>query len=172
MISEQIEDKSPFEILFSTDGESIEDWFDSLIDDIIIPKPAYSVGDTKKRILKCAFAVLCKHVIEEAHGNYPYTDFQELIRETNLKQWQRQSWYLFGAEGIKWEEDYEFNEDPFELMMEDLIKRYVYWWSEYIRKNLNQEERIAIFAKLLDTTEIPINSILMQALNFYIRPIL
>jgi hypothetical protein len=169
MLEEVKHRKNPFEVLMGECDEDVNDLVDDILREV---KGEYSsLSKAKSEILKCACAVLCKHVLEEAHGEYPFTDFQELIRETNLQRWQHESWYLFGSEGIKWQDDEEWKEPPFELMMEELLIKYVNWWGVYLREKKSQEERIEILSKLLGGFDVPSSQLYMQAVNFYIRPI-
>ena len=171
MIEEIKRAKNPFEVVFNNYNEEVDQLFDRLINEAENLPYHTTLTRVKQEVLKCAFAVLSKHVLEEAHGNYPFTDFQELIRETNLQRWQHESWYLFGAEGIKWREDFEWQEAPFVQMMEKLIIKYVAWWGDYLREHLSQEERIKILSVLLGGFDVASSHQYMQSVNFYIRPL-
>lgn len=160
--------RNPFEVLLKDYNERIDEHVDALVNEV--EGGCSTLSKAKSDILKCAFAVLYKRVLEESREAYAFTDFQEVIKETKLQRWQHESWYLFGAEGIKWQDDEAWNEAPFELMMEELLIKYVYWWSDYLRANKSQEQRIEILSRLMAGYDVAGSQLYMQAVNFYIRP--
>lgn len=160
---------NPFQELFN--DYSLDETYNELFQTAFPVWQEDSVQHVKATILKAAFAVLCAHVIKEANDEVAYTDLDELIDSAGLHNHKSQYLYLLGAEGIAWQEDDEFDSDPFAAMLKELMVKYVEWWANYLRSELTPEERMALLSKFPGVPNIKGSPQFMRALKFRVQSI-
>ena len=120
---------NPFEILLDTYQEESGKFYIKVLRQVKFVPPLSSVGQTKQRLLKCAFAYLCMEYLNKVSGDMYYDDLPLFIEEMGLRRKLPEVYYLMGEENIKWELEtvVEPNQIDEELFFE-LIQKYIKWW--------------------------------------------
>lgn len=127
---------NPFSILCDSYADEAAQFYDKLIRKVEFGiRNTNTIGQTKRRLLKCAFAYLCMDYIHEVADIYPNEDIPLFIEEMHLENHLPAIYYIMGQEGIKWEIDTfpkasEIDEELFFELMQD----YKRWWGRRIKK--------------------------------------
>lgn len=125
---------NPFRILLDTYQEESEEFYIKVLKQVKYVSPLSSVGQTKQRLLKCAFAYMCMEYLNTVNDDMYFDDLPLFIEEMALEKKLPEIYYLMGKENIKWElaEALETNQIN-EGLFFDLIQVYIKWWGKEIK---------------------------------------